>query len=405
MVLLPPACRKCISENRKNTELTDIFSTVMTNSEPQIKEEPPLETKKKEVSIDDLYRRSSQFQLWSYTIEELDSVKRSTHEDGRIAAIERFNEVKATMSKEKPEAFQQYSDELTSEKLLNLITFDEQQKYLQFFAQQIIQTCTHFRMPTQVKATAVSFFQRFFLINSPMSYHPKNIVFTCVFLAAKLENYFISIDSFCDLLPKTEKLDILNLEFDVLQSLKFTLLVHHPFRPLYGFFLDLQQVLLHPSPVMSDVNIDVIGGLYDQAKRWLNDHALIGDVLFLFTPPQIALAALFDCNSKVTGRYLAEKFQKTNKKVKLETINEEVPKQEGENTNESGVSEEPKEADIYEQLLETIKLCISVAKAEIETSREECILIDKKCVYLLNPGKVIKKKIKSLSGESTSKTA
>lgn len=372
----------------------------MTNPEQQESGDLHPPKQKKQVSIDDLYRRSSQFQLWSFTNEELENVKRTTHEDGRVAAIERFEEVKKNMASEKPQAFEQFPDELTAEKLLDLITFDEQQKYLQFFAQQIIETCAHFRMPTQVKATAVSFFQRFFSLNSPMSYHPKNIVFTCVFLAAKLENYFISIDSFCSLLPKTQKLDILNLEFDVLQSLKFTLLVHHPFRPLYGFFLDLQQALLHPTPVLPDITIDVIGRLYDEAKRWLNDHALIGDVSFLFTPPQIALAALYDCNKKVTSLYLKEKFQKEKLQVKLETISEEPPKQgngsEVKIEGDEGVK--AKETNMYEELLETVELCISVAKTVIETSREECILIDKKCVYVLNPGKVLKKRVKALTG-------
>ncbi|GBL49195.1 hypothetical_protein [Candidozyma auris] len=365
------------------------------------------------VSIDDLYRRSSQYQLWSFTSDELDHVKKSTYENGRMAAIERFEETKEKMSLEKGEVFAQHADKLTSDKVLDLITFDEQQKYLQFFAQQILQTCAHFRMPTQVKATAVAFFQRFYLHNSPMTYHPKNIVFTCVFLAAKSENYFISIDSFCSLLPKTEKSDILNLEFDVLQSLRFTLLVHHPFRPLYGFFLDLQQVLMHPTPVMYDVNIDTIGTLYDEAKKWLNDYALLSDVAFLFTPPQIALAALYDCNKRVTNRYLKIKFSKSNDGTHLESITEEDPEEtsegKGENMDtkatdpENKVSQKPhgqSPVNLYEELVKTIRRCISVAKTKIETSREECIEIDKKCVYVLNPGKVLKKKLKALSSET-----
>lgn len=386
----------------------------MAESDSHVPEKQETSSKKKEVSIDDLYRRSSQFQLWSFTIEELDNLRKTTHEDGRVAALARFEEAKKKFSLEKKEVYEQFADEFTSDKLLDLITFDEQQKYLQYFAQQIIQTCVHFGMPTQVRATAVSFFQRFYLLNSPMSYQPKNIVFTCVFLAAKLENYFISIDSFCSLLPSTEKLDILNLEFDVLQSLKFTLLVHHPFRPLYGFFLDIQQVLLHPTPVMYDVNIDTIGGLYDEAKRWLNDHALIGDVSFLFTPPQIALAALFDCNKRVTNKYLKLKFIKEKLNEKMETIKEElsdeVKEENGEEKAEtnggsleaSNTSQKSDLTKIYEELIATIRKCISVAKSEIETSREECILIDKKCVYVLKPEKLIKKKVKSLTKDPVS---
>lgn len=337
---------------------------------------------KKYVSGDDLYRRSSQYREWLFTAEELELEKHKTHEQGRANALARFEETKAKMQQEKPDVFAEHGNELSADSVLDLITFDEEQKYLRFFAQQIIQTCAHFKMPTQVRATAVAFFRRFYLVNLAMDFHPKNVVFTCVFLAAKLENYFISIESFCLLLPKTEQLDILGLEFIVLQLLRFILLVHHAFRPLYGFFLDFQNVLLHTDPPVPDINTDTIGVLYDQAKRWLNDHALLSDAAFLFTPPQIALAALYDCDKRTTLKYLKRKFLP--EKPQLPTIDENL-------------EEKDPQPDTYTRLLTTIKLCVQVAKAELQTSREECILIDKKCVYTLSPGKLLKKKLKAIA--------
>lgn len=262
---------------------------------------------KKYVSADDLYRRSSQYQIWSFTEQELEELKQQTNEKGRLAAFAKFESARSTLVGEKPLVFAAHGAELTSE-IAGLVLFDEEQKYLYYFSQQIIQICSHFNMPTQVKATAMAFFKRFYLVNSVMEFRPKNVLYTIVFLAAKLENYFVSIESFCSRLPKTKPSDILDLEFVVLLSLKFTLLVHHPFRPLYGFFLDFQLVLLHPEPVLRDLNVDKIGALYDNAKKWLNSDALLSDVSFLFTPPQIALAAMYDVDKRLTENYLKRKF-------------------------------------------------------------------------------------------------
>lgn len=355
-------------------------------SEPEPEEKP----QKKSVSVDDLYRRSSQYQLWSYTASELENAKLRANENGRGAALRRFEAARDTVQQEQPAVFAQHGAQLGAE-ILELVTFDEEQKYLYFFAQQIVQVCNHFNMPTQVKATAISFFKKFYLVNSVMDYRPKGVIYTIVFLAAKLENYFISIDSFCARLPKTKALDVLDTEFVVLQSLKFTLLVHHPFRPLYGFFLDMQLVLLHPQPVMYDVNIDTIGKLYDNAKKWLNDHALLSDVAFLYTPPQIALAAMYDLDKKVTERYLRIKFlQEQDSGAPLETIDEDAEK--------LILEERARQKENYDMLVKTIKKCIQQARATIVTSKEESTKIDEKCFFTLNPARLLKKRIKALTG-------
>lgn len=354
------------------------------------------ESRPKGVSVDDLYRRSTQFKLWLYTAESLEEAKLLVNEKGRGSAVSRFEDARNTVKNANPEVFSQYESELSGDKLLDLLTPEEELKYLHFFCKSILDTANHFKMPTQVKATAVSFFRKFYLVNSVMEYHPKNVLYTALFLAAKSENYFISIESFCKALPKTEPADILDLEFNVLLSLQFTLLVHHPFRPLYGFFLDFQATLLHPSPVMYDVNVDTIGGLYDKAKNWLLEYALLSDVAFLFTPPQIALAAMYDLDKRITDRYLKKKYLDAHADDEtLPTIKEE---EKTENGDQKG-SEEPQKVsqrDQYETLVRTIRKCIKAAKQVPETSREESTVIDRKCFFALNPEKVVKKRVKQL---------
>lgn len=326
------------------------------------------QVKKTYVSDDDLYRRSTQYRLWSFLADDLREKQVKANEYGQTYATTKFNQAYQSIKQENPEVFEQYSQELQPSNLLNLITVDEEIKFIQYYSNMIIKLSSIFQMPTQVKATAISLFKKFYLHNSVMEYHPKNILYTCLFLAAKSENFFISIESFIKPLKKTIASDILDLEFIVLQSLKFTLMVHHPFRPLYGFFLDFQAVLLFPS-LLYDVNIDTIGQLYDKAKTWLNDYALLSNVSFLFTPPQIALAALYDCDKRITDKYLKAKF-----------------------------IQDKDNRDNYELLVKTIRKCVTIAKESHLSTKDESTEIDRKCYFCLHPKKLIEKKVNKLKG-------
>ena len=382
------------------------------------------------VSNDDLYRRSTQYRLWSFITDDLEARRKQANEKGRAHATTKFKEAYVALKQAHPELFAQYGDtELSPSNLLLLITPEEESKFLRFYSNMIIKLSASFKMPTQVKATAISLFKKFYLVNSVMEYHPKLVLFTCLFLAAKSENYFISIEAFVKPLQKVEPKDILDLEFTVLQSLQFTLLVHHPFRPLYGFFLDFQAVLLHPSPVMYDVNIDTIGALYDKSKTWLNENALLSDVGFLFTPPQIALAALYDCDRRITDKYLKRKFISDEKAddaksttendskhdhpvdgpnvvVKQENGDDMVangkdgsqadPDSKAQAQEQDELKKTPSNREQYETIIRTIRRCIKVAKQVSEANRDESKEIDRKCYYCLHPKKLIEKKINKL---------
>ncbi|KAK6457811.1 cyclin-like protein [Scheffersomyces xylosifermentans] len=396
-------------------------STTDTKSSSEGSEENP-EAKRKRISNDDLYRRSTQFEIWSYTAESLEAAKKKANAAGQIIATKRFNEAFAELKKASPEVFENNKDKLNPESLLNLITFEEESKYLNYYTPNIIQIAKFFKMPTQVKLTAVSFFKKFYLENSVMQYHPKNIMYTCVFLAAKSENYFVSIESFVKALKGTDAKDILDLEFIILSSLKFTLLVHHPFRPLYGFFLDFQAVLLHPSPLMYDVSVNTLGTLYDKAKNWLNENAVLSDVAFLFTPPQIALAAMYDVDKRVTDRYLKRKFLRDHADklddIKEEPENGDVKKEEAKVKIEGDKNIDNDAADStatkthgetsdiqtqreqYETLVRTIRKCIKVAKQVSKSPQDEVKEIDRKCFFALNPRKLIEKQVKKIAKEA-----
>lgn len=366
-------------------------------------------------TIDDLYRQSSQFRMWSFTPDSLDGIKHATNQTGRQTALEKYNEVLALLVESEDPLYRTHAPELAADKLLELLSLDEETKYINFYCKNIVETANFFRMPTQVKATAVSFFRRFYLVHSAMEFHPKNIMYTCVFLAAKLENYFISINSFTKALRNTQNSDILDLEFTILEALHFTLLVHHAFRPLYGFFLDFQAVLLNPEPRIRGLTADKIASFYDRAKEWVMNRAMMSDVPFLYTPPQVALAAAYATDPNITETYLRAKFEdkpaaedeggvqiKKEPGIKEERRGDndlemkEVPLADDAKAEEEPHSKEDCSPLTFEALFSTIKQCASDAQVP-DSTVEENKAIDRKCYFALRPQKLIEKRIKRLT--------
>lgn len=372
-------------------------------------------------TIDDLYRQSSQYRMWSFTHESLQEIKTKTNEKGRKKAIETFNTALAQFRQTNSAEYEAHASELTVDLLLDLLTLEEETKYINFYCKNIIETANFFRMPTQVKATAVSFFRKFYLVHSTMEYHPKNIMYTCVFLAAKSENYFISINSFTKALRNTENKDILDLEFTVLEALHFTLLVHHAFRPLYGFYLDFQAVLLHPEPRIRGLTNERLASLLDKGKEWIMEKALLSDIPFLYTPPQVALAAAYAVDKEVCDLYLKIKFQDRLKAIKEEPENEEkaemadtqVKQEEDGVKQESGENGSPEKSTNNDDsapltlllLSETVQLCLKDALSVPDSTVEENKTIDRKCYFALRPKKLIEKRIKKLSTQSGNENA
>lgn len=226
----------------------------------------------------ELYRRSSQYRHWSFTREQLAEMESAAN--GKFVA----------------------SSPVAPDMMLD--SQEERQLVLFFASDRIRGFCDYFRLPSHVRATSVAYFRRFYLVHSVMAYDPKLVLPTCVFLAAKAENFFIPITHFAEALSDIEPQQILDLEFCLFESLGFNLTVHNALRPLHGFFLDMQ--------VSSDFDTALLGQIHDQAKAFIVD-AFANDAIFLYTPSQIALAALMECNEFVVTQYMAQSMDGPNK--------------------------------------------------------------------------------------------
>jgi cyclin H len=180
----------------------------------------------------------------------------------------------------------------TSEKL-HYLSRQEEQDVLQYFEVKLAEFCAKFKppMPKSVIGTSFSYFKRFYLKNSIMDYHPKEILVTAIYLASKVEEFNISIGKFVENIPGNRERAariILNNELLLLKELNFHLTIHNPFRPMEGFLIDLKT--------RCDT-IENIDSLRPEIDSFL-DQVYRTDVILIYSPSQIALAAIIHAASR-----------------------------------------------------------------------------------------------------------
>ncbi|XP_040511902.1 cyclin-H [Gallus gallus] len=168
-------------------------------------------------------------------------------------------------------------------------------------------TFNSFLLFLKIKGTACMYFKRFYLNNSVMEYHPRIIMLTCAFLACKVDEFNVSSAQFVGNLRESpvgqEKAleQILEYELLLIQQLNFHLIVHNPYRPFEGILIDLKTRY----PLLENPEV-----LRKTADDFLSRVALT-DAYLLFTPSQIALAAILSSASRAginMESYLSECF-------------------------------------------------------------------------------------------------
>lgn len=123
---------------------------------------------------------------------------------------------------------------------------------------------------------------------------------TCLFLATKTENYYMSIDSFVKRLRQVKQFKdfqaetILHLEYVLADGLHFHFTIHHPYLCLHGLFLDVQAYIQ-----MTQDQMERLQKTYDLSIQ-LADQSYLTDALFLFQPSQLAMT-LFAQAAKESG--------------------------------------------------------------------------------------------------------
>ncbi|KAL7293661.1 cyclin-C [Trichogramma pretiosum] len=174
---------------------------------------------------------------------------------------------------------------------LSILTEEEYQKILIFFANLIQVLGEQLKLRQQVIATATVYFKRFYARNSLKCIDPLLLAPTSIFLASKVEEFGVisntRLITTCQTAIKnkfsyayTQEFPyrtnhILECEFYLLEHLDCCLIVYQPYRPLLT--------------LIQDIGPD--DQLLTLAWRIVND-SLRTDVCLLYAPYQIAIGAL-----------------------------------------------------------------------------------------------------------------
>ncbi|KAJ6109999.1 hypothetical protein N7486_002234 [Penicillium sp. IBT 16267x] len=290
---------------------------------------------------DDIYRASSQFRLWSHTESSLSALRDKTNiiASARVrAALQRarYTQPSATPSAAgTPQPGSDGEAKKPNDKEIECLTPEEELVLVRYYCEKTLELGETYKppLPTMVRATAIQYLRRFYLTNSPMTYHPKSIMACALFLATKTDNYYMSLRQFADGIPgDTSTEDVIAPEFLLMQGLRFTFDVRHPFRGLEGGIMELQAIaqgqgapgphLLHqtphqllqrlqsiaPPPVQSSSLSDRIARAHGQTRETLKSAAQMTDAYFLYTPSQIWLSALLLADRPLAEFYLDTKL-------------------------------------------------------------------------------------------------
>ncbi|EEP79446.1 conserved hypothetical protein [Uncinocarpus reesii 1704] len=291
---------------------------------------------------DQLYRTSTQYRLWSFTKESLGSIRQNTNSlaSSRVkVAIRRAQEARRPASTPGESNGANSKDKGTAgtKEAVPCLTAEDELELVQYYCEKTLELGDEYKppLPTTVRATAIQYLRRFYLTNSPMTYHPKSIMPCAVFLATKTDNYYMPLRSFAEKIPNTTPEDIIAPEFLLTQGLRFAFEIRHPFRGLEGGIMELTaiaqgngsaaphhtgvtsamlQEIINSVPSPSPEGVapasvtDRIATAHGKSRQILKTAAQMTDAYFLYTPSQIWLSALLLVDKPLLDFYLDTKL-------------------------------------------------------------------------------------------------
>ncbi|KAF1328297.1 Cyclin-h, partial [Globisporangium splendens] len=171
---------------------------------------------------------------------------------------------------------------------LALLTIEQERVLREFYEVKVQESCSQlFRTSDKVKCCAVMLYKRFYLSNSVMEFHPKFIVPTAIYVAGKIEEQYISVDTIAEQLHVDHK-HVIGHEMILLEGTRFQLIMYHPFRALWGFVDDFRGFTKAKG---KELPLNTLQKLHSNSCVVVND-LLLTDLPLTYYPPYLALAAL-----------------------------------------------------------------------------------------------------------------
>lgn len=173
--------------------------------------------------------------------------------------------------------------------------------------------CRELRLPAKVLSTSLIYLKRYYSQNSIIDCDPQRLSLTCLYLACKIEECYISAGELGRLTGVPAEI-MLRTELTLLQGLQFDLIVFSPYKALKGFWWDISNKRDKKKSgnrssngsdeedvVMLTCDQQALDGGMTRAHSII-DELLLTDIPLMFPPGVIALAALcigfYDNNSR-----------------------------------------------------------------------------------------------------------
>lgn len=124
-----------------------------------------------------IYEASTQFRYWRFSPEQLASM-RATLNGGAVSAIRDAFEADSVSSLSNLCRVDTdcIAAQPGSSANVSFLSSHEEHLLVKLYVGKISQLCGHFRFPEEVEATAVTYLKRFYLKNTVMDWHPKNVM-------------------------------------------------------------------------------------------------------------------------------------------------------------------------------------------------------------------------------------
>lgn len=250
-----------------------------------------------EAAIDSAYAESSQRIRWTFpTAAALQQRREAVNSRAIELAKQSFaleHELAVAAGDESP----------TDGQDIEYMSVHEEAEIIDYFARLVNSLASRFQLPSHIRATAAVFFKRFYLTLSVMQRRPKPILLTCLYLATKTNDHYVPLDKFCSTM-RIDQSEILGLEFIVCQVVRWDLYVWLPYKPLHGFVLDMEA----RARVLGELTPRDLESLHGQARAHMTTMLQCSDMVFLYSPSVIALAALSLVHRDLCQRYIEAWF-------------------------------------------------------------------------------------------------
>ncbi|KAL4428152.1 hypothetical protein ABPG75_002241 [Micractinium tetrahymenae] len=242
---------------------------------------------------------STQLRNWQFTADQLRRMRENNHQ----RSLDALQQARARSSSAASlETMDSQASGASAAPAPEPLALEEELALLKYYGSRLQHVSRELRLPRRVLGTALAYLQRAYLAFSCMEQDPQQLLLTCLYLACKIEEHYISAAELGRLTGVPADL-ILRTELVALQGLKFDLIVHSPYKALEGFFEDIKEAAAEAGsseaaaaaagldPGMAALDELQLGKARAVAYS-ATDALLLSDAPLLHAPGRLALAAL-----------------------------------------------------------------------------------------------------------------